>query len=90
MGDLTPIILKACLAVVPTLKEEDFMFTIEALDRFWDVYRVTLSDGQVGQIAFTMDHQNEITFGWLGPRERSPEDIKHLLTRGFNTTIPDA
>jgi len=89
MGDLTPIILKACLAIIPTLKEEDFMFSVEARGFDWDVYKVTLPDGQVGQIAFTMVH-DEVLFGWLGPRLRSTTDLTHLLSHGFRTSIPDA
>lgn len=89
MADITPIILKACLAVVPRLTDKDYMFSVEALEKVWDVYRVNLPDGQVGQIALRLEGEN-VEFGWLGPRERRPAEIAHIIEFGFNTNLPDA
>lgn len=93
MGSLEPLLLKACLAASQYVKEEDFMFSVEASGFTWDVYRVTLPDGQVGQIAFrlTDDEPRQVCFGWLGPRERSEADIQHIIEHNlFNQNIPDA
>jgi hypothetical protein len=90
MGSFAPLLLKACVAAAQHVKEEDFMFTVEAAGFGWDVYRVVLDD-QVGQIAFRLTEDKQVCFGWLGPRERPPADIQHIIEHGlFNQDIPDA
>jgi hypothetical protein len=86
--NIAPTIMRAAKLVLEHITENDYLFSVTANNKDWDVYRVILSDIS-GQIAFTMEGDN-VVVGWLGPGQQSEEEIIKQLNIGMPLEIPDA
>jgi hypothetical protein len=70
---------------IQTLKPEDFRYTVFAVDKYWDVYKLTVNSRD-GLIAFCI-FDDTILIGAIGPVEMLEEEMVKKLEEGAKSEL---